>query len=562
MALAYSATNPQDVVAATEDTAPAQARARCKYALQLEKKLTKDADPRALPEHRAVRQRRVRHLRRQPGLLRQEAQGPHARRGRAARRPGQGADGVRPDHRDRLPAGARTAATTSSTTWSRLGAITPAAGRRGQGGQARRSRASARRNGCVAAAEEQLGLLLRLLLPLVDETRRRSAPTQYERERRLKSGGYRIITSLDVKAQDAAKKSGRRKQLKTGSTERAAAGRRRARHRPGPALAVNRNFKLTTRSTRRTRSPPNPAKSKQRHQGHLPEHHQPAAHRRRRHHRLPGRLDVQDVHHGRGAGEGLPARLHDQRRSRRTKSKYIVERGSPAACPGTNYYCPQNAGGSMAGVAQHVDRLRHSVNTYFVPLRSGSAPRTWSTWPSGSASSSAPASDADDRQQQGRRQPVGRLHPRRLRHRPRSTWRTRTPRWPPTASTASRPRCRRSATTTGKKLDVANPRCKQAVDADVARAAVDAARCPVGDQSRLGRCAGATAGDVRGDRRHPVSGKTGTTDDEKTASLVVDDQAARDRRHPGRPGLAADQRTKHASTTTSTRRSTRRCGTR
>jgi membrane peptidoglycan carboxypeptidase len=55
----------------------------------------------------------------------------------------------------------------------------------------------------------------------------------------------------------------------------------------------------------------------------------------------------------------------------------------------------------------------------------------------------------------------------------------------------------------------------------VARAALDAARCPVGDQSQLGRCNGATERDAHATIRHPVFGKTGTTDQDKTAALIV-----------------------------------------
>jgi membrane carboxypeptidase/penicillin-binding protein len=55
----------------------------------------------------------------------------------------------------------------------------------------------------------------------------------------------------------------------------------------------------------------------------------------------------------------------------------------------------------------------------------------------------------------------------------------------------------------------------------VARAAIDAARCPVGDSAQLGNCAGRTAGAARGIIGHPIFGKTGTTDSEKTASLII-----------------------------------------
>jgi hypothetical protein len=56
---------------------------------------------------------------------------------------------------------------------------------------------------------------------------------------------------------------------------------------------------------------------------------------------------------------------------------------------------------------------------------------------------------------------------------------------------------------------------------EVARAAVDAARCPVGDNSSTSRCAGRTAGVVRGEVGKPVAGKSGTTESEKAAALVV-----------------------------------------
>jgi membrane peptidoglycan carboxypeptidase len=75
---------------------------------------------------------------------------------------------------------------------------------------------------------------------------------------------------------------------------------------------------------------------------------------------------------------------------------------------------------------------------------------------------------------------------------------------------------------TGKALDVAKPSCKQVVSPDVARAATDAARCPVGQQGIFGQCNGGTAAAVDGilDGR-PVAGKTGSTDDGRTESFVA-----------------------------------------
>ena len=73
----------------------------------------------------------------------------------------------------------------------------------------------------------------------------------------------------------------------------------------------------------------------------------------------------------------------------------------------------------------------------------------------------------------------------------------------------------------GKKLDAANPRCKNVIDPEVARAAADMARCPVGDQSATGQCHGATASGVKGIVKRPLAGKTGTTDSEKSAAFVA-----------------------------------------
>jgi membrane peptidoglycan carboxypeptidase len=73
----------------------------------------------------------------------------------------------------------------------------------------------------------------------------------------------------------------------------------------------------------------------------------------------------------------------------------------------------------------------------------------------------------------------------------------------------------------GAKLDAATPRCHQVVDPNVSRAAVDAMRCPVGDQSAFGQCDGATAQNIRELVARPVAGKTGTTDNNQTAALIT-----------------------------------------
>jgi membrane peptidoglycan carboxypeptidase len=79
----------------------------------------------------------------------------------------------------------------------------------------------------------------------------------------------------------------------------------------------------------------------------------------------------------------------------------------------------------------------------------------------------------------------------------------------------------RIATKDGEKLDVGRPHCTRATSKDVARAALDATRCPVGDSAQLGSCSGATAAITRDVVGHPVFGKTGTTDNDRTAALIA-----------------------------------------
>ena len=73
----------------------------------------------------------------------------------------------------------------------------------------------------------------------------------------------------------------------------------------------------------------------------------------------------------------------------------------------------------------------------------------------------------------------------------------------------------------GTKVPVGQPSCKRVLDADVARAATDAARCPVGQQSAFGQCNGGTATGVNDilDGR-PVAGKTGSSEQNSTETFV------------------------------------------
>ncbi|WP_239124370.1 penicillin-binding protein [Rhizocola hellebori] len=72
-----------------------------------------------------------------------------------------------------------------------------------------------------------------------------------------------------------------------------------------------------------------------------------------------------------------------------------------------------------------------------------------------------------------------------------------------------------------EKLDIGGKNCTQVIDPEVARAAIDAARCPVGDSSTVSKCQGGTALDSRKIIGKPVAGKSGTSDNESTATLTI-----------------------------------------
>ncbi|GAA2392919.1 transglycosylase domain-containing protein [Dactylosporangium salmoneum] len=73
----------------------------------------------------------------------------------------------------------------------------------------------------------------------------------------------------------------------------------------------------------------------------------------------------------------------------------------------------------------------------------------------------------------------------------------------------------------GKTLDAGTPKCRQAVDPDVAAAATDAARCPVSKGSVYGKCDGGTAEGVSGILAgRPVAGKTGSSEYNATETFV------------------------------------------
>ncbi|MFF5225948.1 penicillin-binding transpeptidase domain-containing protein [Dactylosporangium sp. NPDC000521] len=77
---------------------------------------------------------------------------------------------------------------------------------------------------------------------------------------------------------------------------------------------------------------------------------------------------------------------------------------------------------------------------------------------------------------------------------------------------------------TGAQVPGVGPKCESVLRPEVARAAIDAGRCPVGDSSAFGdRCgAGAVpATTVRATVGRPVAGQSGVTDSRRSCSVVV-----------------------------------------
>jgi membrane peptidoglycan carboxypeptidase len=344
----------------------------------------------------------------------------------------------------------------------------------------------------------------------------------YERENRLKSGGYTIISALDIGVQGAAKKNVE-EALATGSPYALMLNA----IQPGTgrilAMATNRNF-----SNDNSGNGPNtnPAKSGQK--GNYPNTTAPF---------ISGGGDIDGYQAGStfkmftmvaALEKGLPLDYPINAVSP-YKSKYVVDSAGTAACKGTSNYCVVNANPSwMNGLRNMWSGFGRSVNTYFVPLQERV----------GSDAASAVAKKLG------------------IQFRSHGT-----PEAPSDYEFANDPNLAASwgpftlgvsATTpldlsnayatlaadgnyceplpvveirdlTGAKLDAANPRCKSVVTPDVARAAVDAARCPLGDESQVSRCNsdGGTAPEVHGLVGRPVFGKTGTTDSNATATLVA-----------------------------------------
>ncbi|MEU7802232.1 penicillin-binding protein [Micromonospora arborensis] len=370
-------------------------------------------------------------------------------------------------------------------------------------------------NGCVAANVNSWGFFCDYFYRwwMQQET---FGSTTYDRERRLKSGGYTVVTSIDKQAQEGADKAVRKAKKETSKEAAMVAvvepGTGRVR-----ALAVNRQFKLDDPKNPKNKIASNPAKSRKGIRGNYPATVNPL---------LTGGDGITGYQAGStfkiftivaALEKGIPL-SYSMNAPAMFKSEYIIDSSSDAACPGTHFYCPTNSGKKAGGVQNMWTAFGQSINTYFVPLQQQvgaenvvkAAKRLGINF----------RAEEDLGLEKGAHQwgaftlGVSQTTPLDLANAYATLAADGTFCEPIPVQEIRDPE--------GNKLDIANPRCEKRVSTEVARAAVDAARCPVGDNSTTSKCGSSrTAGNVRSDVGFPVAGKSGTTDSEKTAALVA-----------------------------------------
>ncbi|WP_373290189.1 transglycosylase domain-containing protein [Pilimelia terevasa] len=370
-------------------------------------------------------------------------------------------------------------------------------------------------NGCVATKENHWGFFCDYFYrwwldqPAFGET-------AYDRERTLMSRGYRVVSSLDPKVQEVTKKAverhyptGRRHALMLASVE---PGTGRVR-----ALATNRNYKLDDPRKPKNGESTNPAKRRAGIRGTYPNTTNPL---------VTGGGDIMGYQAGStfkmftmaaALEKGYPLSYTINATSP-VVTQYPQDSG-PAACGGR--WCPRNANPKwMNGNRNMWSGFGRSVNTYFVRLEEKIG--------------------ADAVVEMAKRLGIKFREPKDLEM---ATTQSQAESWGAFTLGVSltTPLDLASAYATlaadgkyceptpvqeivdsaGNKIRAGEPRCEQRIKPETARATLDAARCPIGDSSSTDRCDGGTASYVRGTVGKPVAGKTGTTDGDRTATLAL-----------------------------------------
>ncbi|MEV0805675.1 transglycosylase domain-containing protein [Micromonospora sp. NPDC050200] len=515
LAIAYSATHPADVVAATEDTSARKLR-EMRYAIQMDKEYSKDE----------ILERYLN--------IASFGNGAYGIYAASQVYFGKSPSKLKLEEAAMLAGMVKAPTTNDPTTRSgrplaldrrnyvidnmvKIGAINQ---QEADAGKAAPMVVKDKRtpNGCVSANEKGWGFFCDYFYRwwMQEET---FGSTTYDRERRLKSGGYTIVTTLDAQAQRGADKAVRKAKKETSKEAAMVAvvepGTGRVR-----ALAVNREFKLDDPKHPKNKISSDPAKAKKKVRGNYPATVNPL---------LTGGQGITGYQAGStfkiftivaALEKGIPL-SYTINAQQTFKSEYIISSSSPAACPGTHFYCPKNSGGKAGGVQNMWSAFAQSINTYFVPLQQqvgaenvvDVAKRLGIQF---RATNDAKFAGTKDSAHQWGAFTLGvsQTTPLELANAYATLAADGKYCEPIPVQSIKGP--------DGKELDIAKPRCEKRVSTEVARAAVDAARCPVGDNSSTSKCGGSrTARQVKTIVNAPVAGKSGTTDSEKTAALVA-----------------------------------------
>jgi membrane peptidoglycan carboxypeptidase len=349
--------------------------------------------------------------------------------------------------------------------------------------------------------------------------------TPWEREQRLRGGGFQIVTTIDLDVQEAAKEhvedhlpTGHKHALMVAAIE---PGTGKVR-----AMATNRRFALDDPDDPQNGRHTNPALRRAGLRGSYPNTTNPL---------ISGGGDIVGYQAGStfkifpviaGLEQGLPLATRINSPSRVQTDFYAVP-GEPATCPGTDDWCPVNYPGQRPGVYDMWTGFGNSINTYFAQLigRVGADKAVDAAKRMGiKFRASGTEENPQDAQfaQEGRSRGWGpftlgvsattpldlanayaTVSAEGIHCEPIPVEEIRTPH--------------------GESLGVASPRCNRVLDEQVARAAIDAGRCATGAGSQLGGCGsgGGTAAAARSTVGKPVWGKTGTSDGVRTYSLVL-----------------------------------------
>jgi membrane peptidoglycan carboxypeptidase len=369
-------------------------------------------------------------------------------------------------------------------------------------------------NGCVQASTNNWGFFCDFFQRWWQEQEVFGA-TIFDRERQLKSGGYRVVTSIDVNAQNAAFDQITKIVKVTDSRAIMLAG-----VEPGTGkvrlLAANRNFKLDDKNNPENGLSTDPAKRAANIRGSYPNTTNPL---------MSGGGDINGYQAGSvfkiytlvaALEKGIPLDYTINAVNQYT-TKYPVG-GDSANCGGK--WCPKNASAGMAGVHNMWSGFGSSVNTYFAPLiEQAGADRTIDVAKRLGVVFRSPTEQQMISTPQGAANfgaftlGVTQTTPLEV----ANSFATLA-----NEGTYCEPTPIESITDLkGNVLDVSKPRCKAAVSPDVAAGAIDAARCPVGDKSQWGKCRGSTYGAARGIVGHHLAGKSGTTDGDKVATMTM-----------------------------------------